>query len=1620
MYLFAAPVVTKVKVNLPASAIADYVAVEENFSTGYDLGTNGSVTAEAVLFTDATGGLGQACGGAPTNNITGKIAIINRGNCSFVIKVKAAQDAGAIGVIMINNVAGAPIIMGGADNTITIPAVMVSNVHGAALLDLTPGLNVTISSEAGVPLDGDLDNGIIAHEFGHGVSNRLTGGPANSSCLGNVEQGGEGWSDYLGLMLTTNWATATINDGPIAKAVGNYATAQPAATGVGIRNFPYSTNLTVNALTYANMGTGVIGTEVHNIGEIWCVAIWDMTWGIIAQENSINPNLYNFNQATTTGGNSISLKLVLEGMKLQPCSPGFIDARNAILAADRNLYAGRHACTIWTAFAKRGMGFGASQGSSNSATDQAATTMMPPAPTISTQPVDISTAAGTNAVFTCAADADVNMIYRWEVSTNGGTTWAAVSPAVITPTLTLTGVTSAMNANKYRCVTFIGCATTTSTNALLTVTGGAAPPAITTNPTSATACAGTNVTFTGAATGATSFNWQVSTNSGTSWVDVSPVNTTTTLTLTAVAVGMNNNQYRMTATNGSGSVNTTVATLTVNATPAAPAVTAAVTYCQGATASALSATGAGLLWYNTATGGTGTATAPTPSTATAATTSYYVSQTTTGCESPRALITVTVNATPAAPTATTAISYCQGATATALTATGSNIKWYTTATGGTASTTAPTPVTTTVGSTIYYASQTSAASCESPRTAITVTITATPAAPSVTTPISYCQGVASSALTATGTGLLWYTVATGGTGSATAPTPATTTVGSTLYYVSQTTGCESPRVSITVNVVAGTAAPTVTSTVTYCQNATAAALSATGTSLLWYTAATGGTGSTTAPTPSTAMAGNTVYYVSQTSGTCESPRATITVTVNATPTTPTPTTPVSYCQGAAASALSATGTSLLWYVNATGGTGSTTAPTPATTALGSTTYYVSQTVSTCEGPRAAIVVNITAVPPAPGVVTPVTYCQGVTPAALTATGTNLLWYFAAFGGSSSTTPPVISTTGPSNTTYYVSQTTGCEGPRALINVIVNAAPAAPTVTSAVAYCQNSTAVALTATGTNLLWYTSATGGIGSATAPTPATTTAGSVMYYVSQTTTGCESPRATITVTVTATPAAPTVTTPITYCQNATAAVLAATGTNLKWYSVATGGTSSATAPTPTTTAIGSTTYYVSQSTGTCESPRAAIVVNVTAVTAAPTATTPVTYCQNATAVALTATGTSLLWYTAITGGTGSTTAPTPATTTVGSTTYYVSQTGTCESARTAIVVNVTTTAAAPTAASPIAYCQGSTATALAATGTGLLWFTVATAGTGTATAPIPSTASAGSVTYYVSQTTGSCESPRTAVVVNVGAAPAITVQPVDITSCTTTATFTATASGTSLTYQWQVSTDGGTTYTNIAAATSNTLVVSGLTPAQANYKYRLVVSSASCPNATSVAVTARVGTAPVVILTAAPTVNFNPATNGGLFTTVSPPGTYTYQWKRNNAVIPTTLTYVTKANGLLDDFGSYVVTVTDATTGCFGVSNSIAVSDIVASRNRLFIAPNPTRGIINVAYYSDNIASQARKIIVYDEKGARLMFKDFTVTGRYGNTNIDLSRFVAGNYTIVLADASGKKLASEVVVKY
>ncbi len=297
----------------------------------------------------------------------------------FTLKVKNAQNAGAIAVIVGDNDPNAtsPIAMGGTDNTITIPAFSILKSVADSIKNFRQlGTTVNITLKPAPQIDGDLDNGIVAHEYTHGISNRLTGGANITSCLNNIESGsmGEGWSDFFALIVTTNWATATANDGfNIPRPIGNYAAGLTPAYG-GIRYYPYSTDFNVNPLTYDSLAGSSRINEVHNAGEVWCNIIWTLLWDIVAQDG-INASITD---ATQTGGNIVALKLVMQGMKLQKCNPGFVDARNGILKADTLLYGGAYSNIIWKAFAKKGLGYSADQKSSNNLKDGIAAYNLPP------------------------------------------------------------------------------------------------------------------------------------------------------------------------------------------------------------------------------------------------------------------------------------------------------------------------------------------------------------------------------------------------------------------------------------------------------------------------------------------------------------------------------------------------------------------------------------------------------------------------------------------------------------------------------------------------------------------------------------------------------------------------------------------------------------------------------------------------------------------------------------------------------------------------------------------------------------------------------------------------------------------------------------------------------------------------------------------------------------------------------------------------------------------------------------------------------------------------------------------------------------------------------------------
>lgn len=363
MYLWPSGSPALLNISFPADIAGDYLAIESGF--GPDLNT--PLTGDLILYEDATAPASDGCSAAlNAAAISGKIVVIDRGTCPFTTKINNAEAAGAIAIIICNNVAGDPFSIGGNGGS-PIPSVMISQASGQTIkAKLSPGAIVTGTlSKVGNPQpdrDGSLDNGIVAHEYGHGLSTRLTGGPSNSNCLFNEEQGGEGWSDWLSLILTIEPGDA----GKDKRGIGTYALNDD--TGKGIRRYPYSTDKSINPQVYGDLN---LSNEVHDIGEIWSQVLWDMTWMLIDEEG-FDPDWFQ-----GTGGNNTALKLVIEGMKLQPCNPGYLDARDAILAADEMLYANKHRCLIWTAFAGRGMGALADQGSNDVAGDETEDDQLP-------------------------------------------------------------------------------------------------------------------------------------------------------------------------------------------------------------------------------------------------------------------------------------------------------------------------------------------------------------------------------------------------------------------------------------------------------------------------------------------------------------------------------------------------------------------------------------------------------------------------------------------------------------------------------------------------------------------------------------------------------------------------------------------------------------------------------------------------------------------------------------------------------------------------------------------------------------------------------------------------------------------------------------------------------------------------------------------------------------------------------------------------------------------------------------------------------------------------------------------------------------------------------------------
>jgi extracellular elastinolytic metalloproteinase len=303
--------------------------------------------------------------------VSGNIAFIQRGGCpqlpltpkmtnAFATKVKLAQANGATGVIVFDSLATSNLAsFGGIDTVgIRIPAIFISGANGFRLRDAIQagGVVSVASATLGPDFDGSFDNGVVSHEYGHGISNRLTGGPSRTDCLPNNDGNqtmGEGWSDFFGLWITTQ--PGDIGSKP--RYVGTYDSGQSVGAGPGFRHQPYTTDMTKNTYTYAQLGTASGKyDETHDVGEVWATVLWDLNWQFIYKYG------YNADFFSATGGNNKLLKLVLDGCRMQVCNPGFLDGRDALLRADTLTNRAANADLIWAVFARRGMGYSAKQG----------------------------------------------------------------------------------------------------------------------------------------------------------------------------------------------------------------------------------------------------------------------------------------------------------------------------------------------------------------------------------------------------------------------------------------------------------------------------------------------------------------------------------------------------------------------------------------------------------------------------------------------------------------------------------------------------------------------------------------------------------------------------------------------------------------------------------------------------------------------------------------------------------------------------------------------------------------------------------------------------------------------------------------------------------------------------------------------------------------------------------------------------------------------------------------------------------------------------------------------------------------------------------------------------------
>ena len=1219
------------------------------------------------------------------------------------------------------------------------------------------------------------------------------------------------------------------------------------------------------------------------------------------------------------------------------------------------------------------------------ATSTEATLTVNTPPAITTQPSAATVCEGQDATFTVSASGS-GLMYQWQENTGSG---FVNIPGATSASYTKAMTTAAMNGYQYQ-VVISGTCPSPVTSAPVALTVNTAP-AITTQPVDVTVCEGTNATFTVAATG-TGLTYQWRENTGSGFADI-PGATSASFTKMTTTAAMNGYTYQVVVSGAcSPAVTSASVQLTVNTAPAITTQPSAATVCEGTDATfTVVATGTGLTYQWQENTGSGfvnisgaTSASYTKAMTTAAMNGYQYQVIISGtCPSPvtSTPVALTVNTAPAITTQPSAATVCEGQNATfTVVATGSGLTYQWQENTGSGFVNIPgatsasfTKMTTTAAMNGYQYQVIVSGVCPSAvtSTAVTLTVNTLPAITTQPSAATVCAGSdATFTVVATGSGLMYQWQENTGSGFVNIPgaTSASYTKMATTaamngyqYQVIVSGACTPPVTSTPVSLTVNTA-PAITtqpSAATVCegQNATFTVV-ATGSNLTYQWQENTGSGFVNIPGATSASftkmtttaAMNGYQYQVIVSGVCPSAvtSTAVTLTVNTLPAITTQPSAATVCAGSDATfTVVATGSGLMYqwqentgsgFVNIPGATSASYTKMATTAAMNGYQYQVIVS-GACTPPVTSTPVALT-VNTAPAITTQpsaATVCEGQNATfTVVATGSSLTYQwqentgsgFVNIPGATSASFAKMTTTAAMNGYQYqviVSGVCPSAVTSTAVTLTVNTLPAITTQPSAATVCAGSDATfTVVATGSGLMYQWQENTGSGfvniagaTSASYTKAMTTAAMNGYQYQVIVSGACTPPVTSTpvaLTVNTAPAITTQPSAATVCegQNATFTVVATgTGLTYQWQEDTGGGfvnipgaTSASYTKTAVTAVLNGSQYQVIIS-GTCPSPVTSTPVTLTVNTLPAISVQPAsaTVCagNNAT-FSVTATGTGLTYqwqentgsgFVNISGATSASHTIVSATAAMNGYQYRVIVSGTCAPPVTsdAALLTVNTAPAITTQPASAAVCAGNDATfSVSATGTGLTYQWQENTGSGFVNIP-GATASSytkssvnSSMNGYQYQViiSGTCPPPVTSSIatLTVNTLPSITAQPLNVTTCEgNNAIFTVSATGTGVTYQWQENTGSG--FVNISGATGSLFIKSSVTAAMNGYQYRVIVGGTCPPTVTSNAALLTVNTAPSITTQPSPVIVCE--TSNATFS-VSATGTgLTYQWQEN-----------------------------------------------------------------------------------------------------------------------------------------